>query len=989
MTAPVVFLERRPIRLGKLLAKGGEGEVYLVDGRPDWVLKFYILKDLASRAAKVEAMVRAKLAEKSNLVAYPIAAITDSRQNFAGFVMRMVPGHKEIHQLFGVSDRKAVFPAADYRFLVHAALNFARAIADVHSRSCVVGDVNSRGILVSDRAMVALIDADSFQITEGSREYPCEVGVPDYTPPELQGRSLSGVSRTTNHDAFGLAVIVFQILCMGRHPFIGAYANGDMPMEKAIAEHRFAYSTRRSVGMKPPPGTVTLADFPPQVAAAFEAAFDPAANRPTAAQWVGLLEEVERGLRRCSSNPLHYYPGTATECPWCRMERIVGITLFLPPAPAAGAIPATASTSNFNLPAVWAAIEAVQLPPVSAPDPVLPTFDVAPSQDALAAAAKSRGQRVWNAVLLGVGVGGLALSPSSWILWLGIGGYNLYRLLGPARAGVQFRRRATQEVQQWTAALEDWEKRCGGPEVHLNRKSLEDARSQLQALPGEHRARIANYEANRREFQLRTHLENHRIGAAKIRGVGDGLKMKLISYGIDSALQVNQGRVLNVNGFGPAKANAVVAWRQQIESRFRFDPNPNAADVREKDKINREVALKGDQLRNSLARGARDLTIATQTVLARWKTVDPALARVHRDRLQAEADNALVNAPLLDRMRRMSSLTWAVLVMAVIGVITLLGNLPNRAPVPQKPIAPVAAQPAMERFDSPQMFRVAPGRGVRLVNARQSAGGGSAVLDRIEAGSSIQAVGRVRTPNGSSWIAYQRGDGTLAYVSESLLKLEPRQDAGISNDACAAKPWALRKMCEDPEVKRLDDALTASYRRALDALASADKSALISSERQWIARRDDCEHQADPNGCLIEAYRSRTVELDQAVVASAPPEQSQSPGATSSMSPVAPPAQGVPPMPRGDPSMLVTSDDYPPSALRAGEAGRVVVRLHVTAFGAIDGCDVSASSGFSDLDETTCRLLTRRSRYSPARDANGVATDAFVTKSVDWAIPQQ
>ena len=49
MTAPVVFSEGRPIRLGKRIGKGGEGEVYAIEGRADQALKFYTLSDPGER----------------------------------------------------------------------------------------------------------------------------------------------------------------------------------------------------------------------------------------------------------------------------------------------------------------------------------------------------------------------------------------------------------------------------------------------------------------------------------------------------------------------------------------------------------------------------------------------------------------------------------------------------------------------------------------------------------------------------------------------------------------------------------------------------------------------------------------------------------------------------------------------------------------------------------------------------------------------------
>ena len=74
-------------------------------------------------------------------------------------------------------------------------------------------------------ATVALIDADSFQFSLNGKSYPCVVGVPDFTPPELHGKNLASVQRTIEHDNFGLAVAIFHLLFMGRHPFAGRYRN--------------------------------------------------------------------------------------------------------------------------------------------------------------------------------------------------------------------------------------------------------------------------------------------------------------------------------------------------------------------------------------------------------------------------------------------------------------------------------------------------------------------------------------------------------------------------------------------------------------------------------------------------------------------------------------------------------------------------------------------------------------------------------------------
>jgi len=983
MTTPILLLEGRPIRLGKRIGKGGEGEVYAVEGRADQALKVYTVGDIGDRAAKVEAMVRAGLAGASKLVSYPSAVVTDTKGRFAGFLMRLVHSHQPIHHLYAPGDRKANFPSADYRFLVHTARNVASALADVHARSCVIGDINHSGILVSEQAMVALIDADSFQVTDGAREFLCRVGVPEYTPPELQGRSLAGLRRTQNHDAFGLAVIVFQLLCMGRHPFVGSYAHGEMPMERAIAEHRFAYSQRRSVGMRPPPGTVHLRDFPPQIAQAFEAAFDPAAVRPNAAQWVALLAELENQLRRCSANGLHYYPPGGGECPWCRMENAVpGLALFLPPIPV-GTNKTSSTVGAFSLQTAWAAIEAVRLPPVNAPDPILPPIDLPPSQAALAAAGKSARQQIWNAVLVAAAIGSLTAAPGVWFVWLGLGGYNVYRLLGPASAGVLFRKRAALATAQWNAALEDWGRRCGGPELHANRKKLAEAKRELEQLPSELNKRLASYEANRRDFQLRTHLENHRIGAAKIKGIGPGRMAALASWGIDSALQISHSRVMAIDGFGPAKATALMAWRNMVEARFVFDPRPNAADAREKDRINRDAAQRGDQLRTMLVRGASDLHVASLTVQRRWKSVDQVLVRVHRENVQAQVDDAFVNASLGERVKRSSSLVWAVGIFALLGAMIVIANFPKMSMAPN-PVAPVASPSKMEKFDPPRIYRLKLGRGTKVANVRGAASPDAAIVDKLKVGAEVKVVGRMKAPDGGSWLAYARGDGSLGYVFEVLLS--PVAPKAASGKTCGTGPWIERTLCGNASLKALDAQLTATYRAARSSASAEGKEQILEAQLAWLGRRDACEGQSDPANCLADAYRSRIAEVSS--------------GAAPVLTPPAPtaPAVDVPdaeqvskvfftPRLKSDASSLVTPDDYPPSALRAGEAGRVVVQMYVSPDGRVEDCRVSVSSGFVDLDAATCRLLMRRARYAPAEDASGRPIGATSTQSVVWTIP--
>ena len=94
--------------------------------------------------------------------------------------------------------------------------------------------------------------------------------------------------RTADHDRFGLAVLIFQLLFMGRHPFAGRHPQRALTVETAIQEGLFAFGAEAALkGWEPPPFSLRLRDVSPPLAHLFERAFgrEAAAGgpRPTAA----------------------------------------------------------------------------------------------------------------------------------------------------------------------------------------------------------------------------------------------------------------------------------------------------------------------------------------------------------------------------------------------------------------------------------------------------------------------------------------------------------------------------------------------------------------------------------------------------------------------------------------------------------------------------------------------------------------------------------
>ena len=265
----------REAGLGRCLGQGGEGAVYAVPMWPRSVAKIYARRPDEQATRKLAAMVQLGTEELASFAAWPQGLLLDPRTGSAvGFLMPRVDAHREIHALYGPTARKAAFPDASWAFLARVARNLAAAFDAVHRHGHVIGDVNQGNVVVSRKATVRLIDCDSFQVTHEGHTYPCRVGVPLFTPPELQHQRLDSVERTHDHDRFGLAVLVFQLLFMGRHPFAGRHPDRVVPVEAAIREGLFAFGREaRRQGWEAPPFSLLLEDVTPAVADLFERAF--------------------------------------------------------------------------------------------------------------------------------------------------------------------------------------------------------------------------------------------------------------------------------------------------------------------------------------------------------------------------------------------------------------------------------------------------------------------------------------------------------------------------------------------------------------------------------------------------------------------------------------------------------------------------------------------------------------------------------------------
>jgi serine/threonine protein kinase len=321
------------LNLNRELGGGGEGKIYTVAEDATLAAKVYH-HPTPELAAKLKVMVAhppedPMSGEGHVSIAWPVDVL-ERGGKVVGFVMPKVSDVLPVHEFYNPKTRRDRCPFFNYLYLHRTARNLAAAISSLHAGGYIVGDVNESNILVSKTSLVTLVDTDSFQVKDrrSASIYPCPVGKPEFTPPELQGKTFRDLQRQPEHDRFGLAVLIFQLLMEGTHPFAGVYTGADDPpaIEARIAAGHFPYS-HRSVPYQPTPIAPAWDILSPELRSLFIRCFDDGHRyprvRPDAQTWVKAIDAAEHALVLCKANPQHRYGDHLSRCPWCDRTRIL------------------------------------------------------------------------------------------------------------------------------------------------------------------------------------------------------------------------------------------------------------------------------------------------------------------------------------------------------------------------------------------------------------------------------------------------------------------------------------------------------------------------------------------------------------------------------------------------------------------------------------------------------------------------------------------
>ena len=625
------------------LGEGGEGAVWASPLASNLAIKTYIKAMPSGQADKLQAMTGIVDSTLLAAAAWPTRLVYDSRRLPVGFEMPKLSGQKPFHEIIATKSRMKAFPNANWQMLVHAAANLALAFHGLHAKNIIVGDVNSNNVVIQDDARVLFIDCDSFQIRTPNRIFRCEVGVPEYQPPELQNIPFGSVDRLKSHDAFGMAVLIFQLLFLGKHPFMGRLPNPSSAaptIGENIAQGNYFYDEQaRRLGLQPPPASLSMGAVTPTIANLFERAFrGRPADRPGANEWIGALADLERSIVTCKVDTAHRHLA-ATPCPWCAIELHAHIVYFAAPTlvtPTGDVDDSIWSTfPNSEVERLWKEIAALARPNVAF-EPISPARATA--------APMSEGLRKRGSIFVGTFC---VLVVSAIIIWLmpRIRFYDFYDaivvvgfwILGRPSGGPELadRKLKLQNAKDaFDQAESDWKKACESNEFQAQREQLSTARSSMVGQRSAYEVEIAKVKRTGEEQAKRRYLDSKFISDAKIKGIGPQLKARLAAWNIETALDVD-ARVNAVSGIGAQKAFALFAWRTAVEREFRFEPKMIDGLLRD---VKTKYVQQRKQGRSALMTGATMLRDTCARVESRAPAIR-AKAMQHRSLLnQAEAD---------------------------------------------------------------------------------------------------------------------------------------------------------------------------------------------------------------------------------------------------------------------------------------------------------------------------------------------------------------
>ena len=255
-----------------------------------------------------------------------------------GFMMPYVP-HDDTYSLDTfydpvLSKRLKPFESA-LTLRIQLAINLCELIESLHKNKNYFIDIKPQNIRVYKKNhKVVLLDCDGYSINNANgspNRFDAELISTDYIAPEVTRENLKPSTLGLQQDLYGLAVILFQLLNRGTHPFQGITTDKNISAntnDERASLGLYAYGLKENWKVKPRSQSIHNL-FLDETRALFDKSFE-TESRTTAEEWIGHFKEIlnNKKLELCDKvdrskkleQDLIHIKFNGKECIGCKFE---------------------------------------------------------------------------------------------------------------------------------------------------------------------------------------------------------------------------------------------------------------------------------------------------------------------------------------------------------------------------------------------------------------------------------------------------------------------------------------------------------------------------------------------------------------------------------------------------------------------------------------------------------------------------------------------
>ncbi len=380
-------LRGREYRLGPHVEGAGDG-IYSVPLSREIVAMIHgDGSDLAVRERKIEAMLKLPPAlpdivedgERFVRIAWPVASLHDKSRGYAGFLMPAIDmqATSPLASVLKEDQARVEGLPTSLGAKINLAARLAVAITELHQLDHRAVHLSPANLRFHRQSLhLAVIGCERFSIRAARERFAPDSGAGgialDYLAPEFQGKPIP-TGNEEAQDRFALAVLVFELLNFGIHPFDGIPTGDAVPagIPGRIARNCYAYGATPHPDLEPLPDSGHLA-MPKELRSLFDRAFAAHGGaRPPAQEWSTWLQfyaiPSNNCVVVCGTNASHHHFADLP-CAACARD----------PAPPAIDLPKEKPPNPFMVadspfvPIEHAFPRANLFPPAKAPKPVPP-----------------------------------------------------------------------------------------------------------------------------------------------------------------------------------------------------------------------------------------------------------------------------------------------------------------------------------------------------------------------------------------------------------------------------------------------------------------------------------------------------------------------------------------------------------------------------------------------------------------------------------------